>query len=233
MRQFTSEQIQSKFDTLPKELQAAVTSPEVNRTIRTIGEKHGLLIDQIGELVDMIGLIMLGLMPSKDFVRSFCSESGADNKTAEAIVSDINTEIFRKIRSAVQAVEKDFAADSKRADTISTLETAGGFSIEPEKSEAIGIITMDRNAILSGLENPQPSTETIAPKAEAEKEPMYTDPLIDQLLSSPAARREQTAVVQRAQPQIPPNLPIIEESHIPMPKPPQKSGPDMYRELVR
>jgi hypothetical protein len=132
MRQFTADEIQAQFEKLPAEVRAAVTSTEINDKIEAIAEKRGLLIDQMGELVDEIGLVMLGLAKSNDFVGHVSARCLIDRKKAQDIAQDVNTEIFSTIRQHMRQMEGSVISDSdqsRRDSNISALERAGGFEI--------------------------------------------------------------------------------------------------------
>ncbi len=133
----TAEQIQEKFEQLPTEVKEAIASSEVNQKIRAIGEKHSLHIDQIGELVDETGLVMLGLEKSTDFIDHISNRCSIDKKSAQEIAQEINTEVFGSIRKHLQeggdifkTNEEPLVSRLQHASKISAVEQAGGFKIE-------------------------------------------------------------------------------------------------------
>jgi hypothetical protein len=205
-RQFTAEEIQAQFEKLPAEVQKAVTSASMHDAIVMIAKNHSLHIDQEGELVDLVGLIMLGLSPSKDFVRNFSGSTGVDTATASAIATEINKEIFDKIRSSMRAIEEDVGGiPDEKPKTLSDLERIGGFDMEQSTDSSVdqGSGNMEsKQDILDSIENPTPAN--------------YTEPLIDHLLSGPVVTIEQkTQAIPK-----------------PVPQPPKPKGPDLYREPV-
>jgi hypothetical protein len=223
MKQFTSEEIQARFNQLPKVLQDAVSSSNVHNDLMAIAKKYGLHIDQEGELVDQVGLVMLGLSSSKDFVKNFSSEAGISSTVAAAIAADINASIFSKIRSSMRLIEEkvdvstDTRADQAPADPISDLERVGGFSIERRSEEdaknrgdSSSHPLEEHDELVTAIEDPA----SIRPK---------TEPLIDQLLSGPVVAVTQKSVI----------APSPAPTSIPAPKsPPQEKGPDPYREPI-
>lgn len=98
----TTQQIQEAFKKLPKDLQALYFSEDVADETEKIGEKHGLHIDQMGELSDEIGRMMLGFTTSAEFASHLVSRLNIDQAKAAAITADVNGEIFVKIRQALQ-----------------------------------------------------------------------------------------------------------------------------------
>ncbi len=98
--------LEEKIKQLPEEMQEALTSVETADIIKAISAKHGLKVDQEGVLFDLTAYVMLGLMPSKEFVKNFSKEAGVDEATAKAVAEDINKEVFDKIRSSMRALEE-------------------------------------------------------------------------------------------------------------------------------
>jgi len=189
---FTAEQIQEQFEQLPKEIQDAITSADVHDSIIEIAKKNNLHIDQEGELVDLVGLVMLGLSPSKDFVKNYSASSGVDTATAVAIAGDINTEIFGKIRVAMRNIEEkvnEAATSEANKQSITDLEQIGGFTIEP-KPEAgdTGISHIEgKERLINSIENPSP----VEIRGVTNENISKTEPLVDHLLSGPAVRVQQ------------------------------------------
>jgi hypothetical protein len=209
MLTFTSKQIQERFDKLPKDLQVAVSSTEIHDSILNIGKKYGLHIDQLGEMVDLVGLTMLGLSPSKNFVRVFSQQTGVKIDIATSIAEDVNKEVFDKIRESMKTIEKE--AEEKEEQTknkqgISDLERIGGFTIEPP-------------ANLPGAKDVLESREALISQIES-----HTDIIVDNLLAGPTAAVEQKIEKTVEPPET--KRPLAES----IPKKP--SDTDLYREPI-
>lgn len=222
MKQFTSQEIQSQFEKLPKELQDAVTSTDALKKAEDIGKKHDLLLDQTGALVDEIGLVMLGLVKSPEFVDRVAERLGIPRQDAFEIARDVNSLIFNQVRTYLQDLEEARRKPSEEPDThrnadLSILEKVGGITVDetPEAPEEPLPAPADKDKILSDLENPTPAPQTSMPKTPEIK----AEPLVDHLLTSPTAEPQETVSVT------PPATPTP-----PQPKGPQK--PDQYRELI-
>ncbi|MFA6315485.1 MAG: hypothetical protein WC648_03925 [Candidatus Paceibacterota bacterium] len=99
--------ISEKFLKLPEEIQVALSSVEIGRTIKSIGDKYELKLDQEQILYDQIGLVMLGLLPSKDFVKTFSKEANIENEVSHQIASDVNKEVFDKLKLSMRETEDE------------------------------------------------------------------------------------------------------------------------------
>ncbi|MEK7646350.1 MAG: hypothetical protein AAB381_01490 [Patescibacteria group bacterium] len=239
MKQFSAEQIQERFEQLPKDLQEAISSPEINTAIQAIGDKHSLHIDQLGELVDLIGLVMLGLIPSKEFVKNLSNQANIRESVSAEIADDVNKEIFSKIKSAMQSLEEKFEQDKDLTDptytsSISDLEKIGNFTIEEpqkegaeEKTESLKTMSDEtatsthREALLDALENPEPTPQPIAPA----RVDVHTEPLVDLLMNKPTSIPEEKVVKVVG-------APTKETPKATPPAPKVAPGPDPYREAI-
>ena len=197
--------LEEKMKQLSPEMQKVMTSVEITEAIKAIGDKYSLKLDQESVLFDHTAYVMLGLMPSKDFVKEFAHDAEVDEKTAYSVAEDINKEIFDKMRTTMRQVEESVeTADSTAetpvvspANTNADLEKIGDFTIEEE------------NAPLH-----QPITET------------HTEPLVDHLLSKPT-------YVPQEKVQAAPVAPVTPVAPVKPVEPVKKpSGPDLYREPI-
>jgi hypothetical protein len=186
--------IEEKFKQLPKELQRVLSSSEISDTVAGISQKNDLKIDQEGVLFDLVTYVILGLLPSKDFLATFSKDAEVDRKVAQIIVSDINTLVLKDIQSAMKIEAEMIESQTPSADTtIADIERMGGISIDPHPpappahTEEQGTSASDRARLMYHFEK---SVED-APKKQASIQQNFTEPLIDHLLSTPRGMPEQ------------------------------------------
>lgn len=220
MHEFTPEQIQAKFEQLPPQLQEAISSPEILDKVKSVAQKHNLLIDQTGELVDQIVLVMLGLAKSSTFVTDTSSRLSISAEQSQAIAKDVNTEVFDVLKHNIMEGENAAQENISRESSVASLERAGGFEIEREGEQhtaatlttpSYGMDKHDdahnREETLSHIESPIPAKPTTATSTS----PQHTEPMVDQLLNGPASIPEEKVarivVEDEKKPQPPRNLP--------------------------
>jgi hypothetical protein len=203
MQEFTTEQIQERFNQLPPEVQEVISSQEVLNNIQAIAKDHGLMIDQQGDLVNQVALVMLGLAKSTDFVRDLSTTLGIESGAAREIGDEINTGVFDRVKTHLREIE---GAQMTTIVDNSSLEAAGGFTIEHEipgngeasaereSRAAEAMTTNDRINLLADIENPKPTKETTVPKGIMAQEPIRKEPLVDQLLKGGASIPEEKIV---------------------------------------
>lgn len=75
---------------------------ETTEAIKSISQKHSLHIDKTGLLAEVTGLVMVGLLPMKDFIPEITQKLQISKEQASAIADDVNTQIFIKIRELIQ-----------------------------------------------------------------------------------------------------------------------------------
>lgn len=222
---------------IPDSIKVLADSPEIFDATEKVGKKFGLHIDQIGELDAHIRQVLRGYESSKEFTKNIQQSLEINGDLAKDITSEVNQVIFQTIRAKLQS------ESTEQEKTVSPLEKAGNFSVEPslaspsadgrepESTTNNGEVTEeDRADILSGIENPAPTMPTPADHR--------AEPLVDHLLSNPASQPEQN--VEHDDAPAPLNIPASPEvsapkpapAPIPKPAPQPRSGPDPYREVI-
>lgn len=95
------ELIQSMHDRyleLPKVVQDAITSADVENELRQLSERHKLHLDQWDKLQTEVMLALLGFQPVEELPVNIANNVGVDGKEAEALSADINRIVFEPIR---------------------------------------------------------------------------------------------------------------------------------------
>ncbi|MFA6554435.1 MAG: hypothetical protein WCS89_02910 [Candidatus Paceibacterota bacterium] len=195
MKKFTAEEIQAQFEKLPKELQSAITSPEINETIQNVAKKYSLQVDQLGELVDLIGLIMLGIISSKNFIKEFSNETGLSEDISKAIAEDINREVFDKIRSYIRETDEEKNAINEPQNSQLGIETPPTEPTPPIQPPSTTPTLKPINPIIlpPAVETPKSShvldlekagNMTIENEPNSTKTEEYKEPLADHLLEA-------------------------------------------------
>lgn len=93
-----------KLAGLPEDVKTAFFSDAVTEVILSIGKTHGLAVDKIGELGDEIGLVMLGITQTGDFIKNLSDRLGVDKEKAKVIAEDVNQKVFQPIKISMRKV---------------------------------------------------------------------------------------------------------------------------------
>ncbi len=126
-RNYSAEEIQKKFDSLPEEIKALLYSPEMMDVIKKVGEKHQLHIDQLDLLENDTAQVMLGFIQTKDYPVALMDSLNVTQIKADMIAQDMNDMLFVKIRDSMKKTDMPVIMPSnKSASTpqpISTVPT--------------------------------------------------------------------------------------------------------------
>lgn len=97
----SNEEIEQRHEALPNDVATAFEGVDTSRRIFEIGRTHGLGIDTIGAVAREVGYVMLGIVPTSEFVSDLLEIVGGKEK-AGAIAREINQKIFLPIRESLR-----------------------------------------------------------------------------------------------------------------------------------
>ena len=96
------EEIQTRFLALPPALQDAITSADVDSSLRELSVTHKLHLDQGQKLENEVMLALLGIQGLDKLEENIKNEVGVPSETATALANDIAEKIFLPIREELQ-----------------------------------------------------------------------------------------------------------------------------------
>lgn len=94
--------MQESFNKLPRAVQDAITSADVEKHLRELSDKHKLHLDQWTLLENEVMLTLLGIEPIANLASNIQSEVGVDSATAIAIAADVSQIVFAPIRGELE-----------------------------------------------------------------------------------------------------------------------------------
>lgn len=95
-------QLQERFAKLPKVVQEAITSADVEKHLRELAEHHKLHIDQWELLENEVMLSLLGFQPAAELADNIQKHVSVDETTAISLAADISTIVFEPIRKELE-----------------------------------------------------------------------------------------------------------------------------------
>ncbi len=87
---YSAEEIQEKFDNLPSDVRAAMTSVDFANSLQEIGKQNNLLLDSLDKLFEIVGYVMLGLLKSSEFSPTIKRELDLDDIKSRAITEQVD-----------------------------------------------------------------------------------------------------------------------------------------------
>ncbi len=113
--------IKERFKQLPKVVQDAITSADIEKHMRELANTHRLHLDQWETLENQVMLTLLGIEYSDDLEKNIKNEVGVDEATAKLLTEDISKIVFEPIR---QELERQLEHPEAKAAVVSDVEAA-------------------------------------------------------------------------------------------------------------
>lgn len=100
-RKYTSEQFWKLYEKLPQELKDALFAEETGNNIYYICERNGIE-DEIGEIIDYVGQVLVGVLPPEDFQEILEKELKFEKDVAKKVTHEINRFIFYPVKPLLE-----------------------------------------------------------------------------------------------------------------------------------
>jgi len=161
------EKLQERFKQLPPVVQNAITSAEVEKHLRELGDRHKLHLDQWETLENEVMLTLLGFQPAEDLAQNLQSEVGVDSTTAKALATDISNIVFEPIRLELEQQLQHPNTVSQAPDLAPAGEQASRAPSTPIEK----VSSEDAGATVSSQSAPSVAPATPPPPSPTEKAP--------------------------------------------------------------
>ena len=114
-----NEKIQARFKVLPKVVQNAITSADVQKRMRELAETHKLHLDQWQSLENEVMLTLLGFQASEELEENIKEGVEVSSEKAKALATDISKIVFEPIR---EELERELEHPEAKAAEVSGVE---------------------------------------------------------------------------------------------------------------
>jgi hypothetical protein len=115
------QKIQERFALLPKVVQDAIQSADVEKRMRALAETEKLHLDQWEALENEVMLTLLGFQRMQDLEQNIKSEVRVEGDAAARLASNISSIVFEPIRGEL---ERGLSHPDAKAENISGVEAA-------------------------------------------------------------------------------------------------------------
>jgi hypothetical protein len=190
------DQIKERMNLLPPEFKMAIENSKWEQAVIDIGKKNNFTIAQIGIFQNETQMVLLALSNPQDYSNSLKTKLGIDEVKTKELIAEANEKVFKKIKDLLisntpKDEEENLQSSEKQILSSSGVELEGEEveEYDPPKEKPI-----DRNKVLSGVENPTPSVSA-----------HLVDDKMSQPFSIPTAKKEYSASnIPTPKPQTPP-----------------------------
>ena len=101
MPEYTREQLEQVYEKLPDELQEAIFSFEAAKSIGDISQRYGIEDERVGEIADMAGLVLMGLMLPEELERELTQKLKLEKEVAKNIAHELTRFVFFPVKGAL------------------------------------------------------------------------------------------------------------------------------------
>jgi hypothetical protein len=180
MPTYSQKEILDKYENLPEDLKEALFSVNTAKSIQEVGKNNNLTVEKVGILAEETGLIMMGLIPTNQYIPRLTKRLNVKKEQAQKIAQEINTKIFTKIRENLKVIhglkkappEKPKAPPEKpkppEKPAISTLIKPQAIIAEPsktDKKEATPNVPQEKPEAFQPKITPEVKTPEVKPEA--------------------------------------------------------------------
>ena len=113
--------LQERFVQLPKVVQDAIRSADVEKRMRELAENNKLHLDQWQTLENEVMLALLGFQPTEDLAKNIESQVGVTPEVAKSLAGNISKTVFEPIR---EELERQLEHPEAKVAVVSGVEAA-------------------------------------------------------------------------------------------------------------
>lgn len=95
-------QLAERFKQLPKVVQDAITSADIQKRLRELASTHQLHIDEWDALENEVMLTIMGFERPENLEKNIRKETGTSSEVAHALAASINQIVFEPIRQELE-----------------------------------------------------------------------------------------------------------------------------------
>lgn len=122
-------ELKKRFAALPKVIQTAITSADVQKELRALANTNKLHIDQWQLLENNVMLTLLGLQPTGELAHHLKEDLDVSTEAAASLASDISRIVFQPIR---EELERELEHPDAKTATVSDVEGARAQALTAE-----------------------------------------------------------------------------------------------------
>lgn len=152
-----------RFAQLPKVIQRAIRSAEIEKQLRKLAETHKLHLDKWELLENEVRLALYGFQPTEDLSKNIENEVGVTKETADALTVDISKTIFQPIR---EELERELESPDAKEKKVGELDAVRAEVLGSQPTAPIRDTTVAPSSSIHDTISVLPSTPPSPPNTE-------------------------------------------------------------------
>ncbi|KPJ73708.1 hypothetical protein AMJ48_00745 [Parcubacteria bacterium DG_74_1] len=105
-KEYTKEDLWKLYKLLPKELREVILSAETASSIRSVCAKNEINEKKIPSIAELVGEVLLGILPPDDFQGALEKDLDLEEKTAKKVALEIFRFIFYPVKTSLEKLYK-------------------------------------------------------------------------------------------------------------------------------
>lgn len=187
----TKEILKDQFKKLPKDIQDAILAVDLRSKMQFITKKNNLHIDQTEALENEAVFVLLGLEHPSGLVTNIAKHVEVSEEKAEAIVEDLNREIFLKVR---ESLKKIFERKDEEGDSFLASSFLGNTAEKTDEEE------LTKEDILREIEDKEHHNLPSINKSELHLEIPFPREIVNLEMKHPSENQKMTDEIKREKP---------------------------------
>ena len=128
-----NEKLRARFKELPKAVQSAVTSADVEKQLRALADTNKLHLDQWQLLENEVMLTLFGFQPTEELAHHLKVDLDISAERATSLASDISRIVFQPIR---EELERELEHPDAKAAAVTDVDAARAQILTTEAAPA-------------------------------------------------------------------------------------------------
>jgi hypothetical protein len=154
--------LEERFAQLPRVVQSAIKSADVEKSLRALADTHKLHLDQWGQLENEVMLVLLGFESPDNMQKNIKDEVGVSDEIATALTVDISRIVFEPIRQELERELEHPDAKAKEESAVEGMRT----QVLGQQSAVSFQLSEDAKTQQSSLDKiPEPESGKLKPES--------------------------------------------------------------------
>ncbi len=123
--EITNEQLLEAYDRVPRPIRAFIANSELPPIVSELGSKHGLHVDTVGTLADLITKTLLGFVRPEVLPSMLAMQLHISEPVSASLLTDINERVFVPLQKRVRDAAEEAKQEAELEEELRASAPAG------------------------------------------------------------------------------------------------------------